>query len=215
MELDKNCRACDTRNLLKASRLASQEGAASLERRSVHVAQHDAFKHMVEEPHSLPPIQRFRADRLAKRETIVKQEIDAYFVSDVDNTASIMLDRQAMPISCSLDLPDAVCDGLTFKQRLVQTEHGDCLLIARWKPERHMRRNAPEWSQKWFVEKQVYPSDTPRLFSRLEKRLQEEGVLNSEAATPMVTAVLSSGEGEGDDPLMRTSSEPEVEPEDE
>lgn len=171
------------------------------------MAQHDSAKHAVEEQ-TAPPIQRFRADRLAKKETVLKQEIESYYVSDVDNTAAIMLGRQMTPIACSLDLPDAICDGLTFKQRLVQTSHGDCLLIARWKPDRHMRRNAPEWSQKWFVEKQVFPPDNERLFSRLEKRIQEEEQ-PLEPASPPVAIALGSDDGEAGAPLLEGSGEAE------
>jgi hypothetical protein len=173
------------------------------------VAQHDSGKHVVEEP-ALPPMQRYRGDRLARRETVLKREIESYYVSDVDNTASILLDKQAMSIACTLELPDAVCDGLTFKQRLVQTARGDCLLIARWKPDRHMRRSTPEWSQKWFVEKQVYPPDNDRLFSRLERRIQEEGA----APEPVPAPISSAGddaEAGGAATLLVAAPEPDVE----
>ncbi len=171
------------------------------------MALHDSLKHTVEEQ-VVPPIQRFRADRLAKKETVLKQEIESYYVSDVDNTAAIMLGRQMTPIACTLDLPDAICDGLTFKQRLVQTSRGDCLLIARWKPDRHMRRNAPEWSQKWFVEKQVFPPDNERLFSRLEKRIQE--VPPPEPGSPPISAVVPSDDGEA--AALEASAGTEAEP---
>jgi hypothetical protein len=46
------------------------------------------------------------------------------------------------------------------------------MLIARWKPDRQMRRMAPDWSQKWFVEKELFPPDRDRLFTRVERRLE-------------------------------------------
>ena len=123
---------------------------------------------------SVDPIQRFSARKLTRKENIVKREIDAYHVSDVDNTAVIYFGRKALAVYQSLDLPDATCEGLIYKQRLVQTQNGDCLLIVRWKPDRYMRRSAPDWSQKWFVEKELFPPDLTRFFSRLEKEAQAE-----------------------------------------
>jgi hypothetical protein len=117
---------------------------------------------------------RFSARRLTRRENIVKREIDTYHVSDVDDTAVIYIGERALSIYHALDLPDAECDGLTFKQRLVQIDNGDCLLIARWKPDRQMRRTAPHWSQKWFVEKKLFPPNPDQLFVRIERRLEAE-----------------------------------------
>ena len=173
------------------------------------MAQQDSPRHVMDEQ-ALPPIQRFRADRLVKKETVLKQEIESYYVSDVDNTAAIMLGRHMTAIACTLDLPDAICDGLTFKQRLVQTSRGECLLIARWKPDRHMRRNTPEWSQKWFIEKQLYPPDAERLFSRLERRLQEEGVAPEVAVAPVAVA-LASDDGDTEEPLLNTQAATDAE----
>lgn len=121
------------------------------------------------------PIGRFSARKLTRKENVVKRQIDSYRVSDVDNTAVLYFGRKALAIYQSLDLPDATCDGLTFKQRLVQTQNGDCLLLARWKPDRYMRRSAPEQSQRWFVEKELFPPDTGRFFSRIEKQAAEPG----------------------------------------
>lgn len=131
------------------------------------------------------PIERFSSARLVKKETVLKREIEAYYTSDVDNAAFIRCGKRKHNILQTLDLPDAMCDGLTYKQRLICTEKGDCLLLARWKPERHMRRNAPEWSQRWFIEKQLYPPDNEKLFARLEKRFQG---LTEEAAPPPLLA---------------------------
>ena len=118
---------------------------------------------------------------MTRKENVVKQEIDSYRLSDVDDSAVIYVGRKTMSIYQTLDLPDATCDGLTFKQRLVQTKGGDCLLLVRWKPDRYMRRSAPAWSQKWFVEKELFPTDLHRFFSRAEKRVEEANE-ESEAA---------------------------------
>jgi len=118
-------------------------------------------------------MKRFSAPRMTRREDIVKREIDAYHVSDVDNTALIYIGDRALSIYQSLDLPDVECDGLTFKRRLIKIDTGDCLLIARWKPDRQMRRTAPHWSQKWFVEKKLFPANADRFFARIETRLEE------------------------------------------
>lgn len=126
----------------------------------------------------LQPIQRFTARRLTRKEKVVKQEIDTYHVSDVDHTEVIYVGDKVLSVYRSLELPDAECQGLTYKQRLVSMESGECMLLARWKPARQMRRSAPDGAQRWFVEKRLYPPDLDRLFSRLEKRMtaaEEEG----------------------------------------
>jgi hypothetical protein len=137
------------------------------------------------------PIERFSATRFVKKETVLKRDIEAYYTSDVDNAAFIRCGKRKHTIEQTLDLPDAMCDGLTYKQRLICTEKGDCLLLVRWKPERHMRRNAPEWSQRWFVEKQLFPPDSEKLFARLEKRFQG---LTEEEAAPLLVAVGAEAE---------------------
>ena len=119
------------------------------------------------------PIRRFTAPKFTRKENVVKRAIDAYHVSDVDNTEVIYFGRKAHSVFQSLDLPDATCEGLIYKQRLVQTKDGDCLLIARWKPDRYMRRSAPDQSQQWFAEKELFPPDLTRFFSRIEKTQQE------------------------------------------
>lgn len=126
---------------------------------------------------SFNPIKTFNSRKFTRKEKVMKKEIDSYRVSDVDDTAVIYVGNSALPIFRSLELPDAECDGLTFKQRVVKTNSGDCLLLARWKPDRYMRRTAPAWSQKWFVEKKLFPPDTERFFQRLERSIEE-------AATP-------------------------------
>ncbi|NIR02021.1 MAG: hypothetical protein GTN78_17810, partial [Gemmatimonadales bacterium] len=108
---------------------------------------------------SFNPIERFSARKMTRKEKVLKREIDTYHVSEVDDTAVLYVGDTTLSILTSLELPDAECDGLTFKQRVVQTNQGDCLLLARWKPDRYMRRTAPACSQKWFVEKQLFPPD--------------------------------------------------------
>ncbi len=160
------------------------------------MAQQDMSKHGAEEG-GLAPIERFSTWRLSRKETVLKQEIESYYVSDIDNSAFIRMGKRSHAIAQSLDLPDCMCDGLTFKQRLIKTERGDCLLLARWKPERHMRRNAPEWSQKWFVEKQLFPPDREKLFSRLEKRFQDQAE-DANATPSAVPVAYAEGEMEED-----------------
>jgi hypothetical protein len=111
---------------------------------------------------------------MTRKEKVLKKEIATYHVSEVDDTAVIYVGDRALPLLTSLELPDAECEGLTFKQRVVQTEKGDCFLLARWKPDRYMRRNAPARSQRWFVEKKLFPPDAGRFFNRLEKTMAED-----------------------------------------
>ena len=175
------------------------------------MAQHDSSRIFGDE-NAPSPIERFRSRPLVRKESVLKQEIDAYFTSDVDNTARITLGRRLLPISQTLDLPDALCEGLTYKQRLVHTERGDCLLIVRWKPDRHMRRNAPDWSQKWFVEKQLYPPDVTRLFLKLERKLQDaeaEGAAAPEPDAPTVSlsALADDETGEAAEPEAEAETE--------
>jgi len=111
---------------------------------------------------------------MTRKEKVLKKEIETYHLSDVDDTAVIYVGNSTMSIGRSLELPDAECDGLTYKQRIVSTEKGDCLLLARWKPDRYMRRTAPIRSQRWFVEKKLFPPNADRFFARIEKRIEEQ-----------------------------------------
>jgi hypothetical protein len=129
-------------------------------------------------------MERFSARRLTRAEKVLKREIDAYHVSDVDNTAVIYVGTRALSLFQAVDLPDAVCEGLTYKQRVVKTERGHCLLLARWKPERHMRRATTAWSQKWFVEKELFPPDAERFLTRLERRAQEAAEVSEPEEKP-------------------------------
>jgi len=123
---------------------------------------------------SFNPIKRFSAPKMTRKEKVLKKEIETYHLSDVDDTAVIYVGNSTMSIGRSLELPDAECDGLTYKQRIVSTEKGDCLLLARWKPDRYMRRTAPIRSQRWFVEKKLFPPNADRFFARIEKRIEEQ-----------------------------------------
>jgi hypothetical protein len=154
---------------------------AHCERRSSLNFQDTAKRAVAEVP--ADPIRHFTAPKLTRKENVVKRAIEAYHVSDVDNTEVIYFGRKAHSVFQSLDLPDATCDGLIYKQRLVQTKGGDCLLIARWKPDRYMRRSAPEQSQRWFIEKELFPPDLTRFFSRLERAQQEAADHPEQAAT--------------------------------
>jgi hypothetical protein len=174
------------------------------------MAQQDLTKHVLDESLG-SPIERFNATRLVKKETVLKHEIESYYISDVDNIAFIRYGKRRLNICQTLDLPDAMCDGLTYKQRLICTDKGDCLLLARWKPERHMRRNAPDWSQRWFVEKQLYPPDTEKMFTRLEKRFQP--LSDSEAASPPLVAAETDREPEGTVSVAETADSEEGEAE--
>ncbi|HUU53574.1 MAG TPA: hypothetical protein VMY87_01535 [Armatimonadota bacterium] len=122
---------------------------------------------------SFNPIESFTSRKMTRKEKVLKTQIDSYRVSDVDDTAVIYVGNATLPILTSLELPDAECDGLTFKLRVVQTDEGDCLLLARWKPDRYMRRSAPPSSQKWFVEKKLFPPNKERFFHRLERTANE------------------------------------------
>ena len=132
----------------------------------------DGHKHFNPDA-SFSPIRSFTSRKMTRKEKVLKKQIDTYHVSDVDDTAVIYVGDATMPIRTSLELPDTECDGLTFKQRVVQTNKGDCLLLARWKPDRYMRRNAPVSSQTWFVEKKLFPPDKERFFNRLERTISE------------------------------------------
>jgi len=123
---------------------------------------------------SFNPIKHFSAAKLTRKEEVLKKAIESYRVNDVDDTAVIYVGTSALPIFRSVELPDAQCDGLTYKQRVVSTKKGDCLLLARWKPDRYMRRAAPAWSQRWFVEKKLFPGDSERFFEKLEKTTEAE-----------------------------------------
>jgi len=108
----------------------------------------------------------FSSPRLTRREKAVKQEVDSYLVNEIENSESMQVGRRVLKVESSVDLDDAECKGLTFKRRLVQLKNGTCYLMARWKPDRYMRRAAAGKSQKWFLDKEVFPKDPEQLFTK-------------------------------------------------
>ncbi len=120
------------------------------------------------------PMERLESPRMTRKEKMLKQEVDAYLVSDVRETARLLIGNRAYDIIEAVDLPDAICSGLTFKLRLVQMKGGNCYLMARWKPDRYMRRNTGGLSQKWFLEKELFPPNPQRLFQQQAQQPEEE-----------------------------------------
>jgi hypothetical protein len=120
------------------------------------------------------PMFKLSSPRLTKKEKVLKKEVDAYLVSDVRETARILIGQKAFDIVDAIDLPDETSEGLIFKMRVVHMKNGNCYLLARWKPERHMRRNTGGLSQKWFVEKEVFPPNKERFLARMQQRGEEE-----------------------------------------
>ena len=110
----------------------------------------------------------FSSPRLTRREKSMKQEVDAYLVNEIEDSQSLRVGRRLLRIESSVDLEDAECKGFTFKRRLVQLRDGTCYLMARWKPDRYMRRAAAGKSQKWFLDKEVFPKDAEELFAKHE-----------------------------------------------
>jgi len=120
------------------------------------------------------PMLKLSSPKLTRKEKVLKREIDAYLVSDVKETARILIGEKTMDIQEAIDLPDETCDGLTFKMRLVHLKGGRCYLMARWKPDRYMRRNIGKLSQKWFLEKQVFPPNKDRFLQKMLAKSEEE-----------------------------------------
>jgi len=119
-----------------------------------------------QDPPDVHPMHLFSSPRLTRREKAVKQEVDSYLVNEIENSESMRVGRRMLRIESSVDLDDAECKGLTFKRRLVQLKNGACYLMARWKPDRYMRRAAAGKSQKWFLAKEVFPKDPEQLFTK-------------------------------------------------
>lgn len=128
------------------------------------------------------PMEVFTSPRFTRKENSVKREIESYYMSDITEAESLFIDGHRYHIRSRLDIPDAVCQGLTFKLRLVCIEDGTCYLLARWKPDRYMRRSAGALSQKWFVEKELFPPDPGRFFLEREKQLARLQAEAEEAA---------------------------------
>ena len=122
------------------------------------------------------PMLIFSSPRLTRREARVKKEVDSYVINEVDRTQSLTVGRRQYHVESSLDLPDLTCRGLTFKARLVMLKGGNCYLMARWKPDRYMRRLAERTQQKWFLDKELFPPDPAKFFAGQQaKQKQLEG----------------------------------------
>lgn len=128
------------------------------------------------------PMFRLESPKLTRKEKVLKREVDAYLTSDVRETAKILIGPRTHEIKEVVDLSDAICAGLTFKMRLVCVKNGSCYLLARWKPDRYMRRNTGGLSQKWFIEKEVFPNNIDRFFQQMLEKTQEEAEKTQEEA---------------------------------
>jgi hypothetical protein len=120
------------------------------------------------EPIRIPdqhPMQIFDCPRLTSREKKLKKEIDGYIISEIKGQARILIEDRTVIVDSSVDLSDCICDGLTFKRRLVLLDGGNCYLLARWKPDRYMRRSANGQCQKWFIDRECFPSNARRFLA--------------------------------------------------
>ena len=120
------------------------------------------------EPIRIPdqhPMKIFDCPRLTSREKKLKKEIDGYITSEIEGQARILIEDRTVIVDSSVDLADCICDGLTFKRRLVLLDGGNCYLLARWKPDRYMRRSANGQRQKWFIDRECFPSDARRFLA--------------------------------------------------
>jgi len=116
----------------------------------------------------------FDCPRLTSREKKLKKEVDGYIISEIKGQARILIEDRTVIVDSSVDLADCICDGLTFKRRLVLLDGGNCYLLARWKPDRYMRRSANGQRQKWFIDRECFPSDARRFLA--DKAGEVQGV---------------------------------------
>jgi len=129
------------------------------------------------EPIKIPdqhPMKIFDCPRLTSREKKLKKEVDGYIISEIEGQARILIEDRTVIVDSSVDLSDCICDGLTFKRRLVLLDGGNCYLLARWKPDRYMRRSANGQRQKWFIDRECFPSDARRFLA--DKAGEVQGV---------------------------------------
>ena len=129
------------------------------------------------EPIRIPdqhPMKIFDCPRLTSREKKLKKEVDGYIISEIKGQARILIEDRTVIVDSSVDLADCICDGLTFKRRLVLLDGGNCYLLARWKPDRYMRRSANGQRQKWFIDRECFPSDARRFLA--DKAGEVQGV---------------------------------------
>jgi len=130
------------------------------------------------EPIRIPdqhPMNLFECPRLTSREKKLKKEVDGYVISEIQGEARLLIDNATVIVDSSVDLPDSVCDGLTFKRRLVLMDGGNCYLLARWKPDRYMRRSANGQCQKWFIVRQCFPANARRFLAQKAVEIEHEG----------------------------------------
>jgi hypothetical protein len=122
----------------------------------------------------------FSSPKLTQKEKVLRKQIDSYVISEIQGREWLEIAGKCIQITSSLDMPDVVCEGpaaskFTFKRRLVLARGGNCYLLARWVPDRYMRRSADRSQQKWFVFKQVFPRDPERFFAQKRTTLEQQG----------------------------------------
>jgi len=120
------------------------------------------------------PMFQLNSPRFTRKEKVLKREVDAYLMSDVRETAKLQIGKRSHEIKNEMDLPDETCKGLTFKMKLVQVKKGSFYLLARWKPDRYMRRNTCGLSQKWFIDKEVFPPNIDRFVKRIQDKYEAQ-----------------------------------------
>jgi len=128
------------------------------------------------EPIKIPqqhPMKIFECPRLTAREKKLKKEIDGYIISEIEDRARLVIGSKTVVVDSAVDMPDSVCEGLTFKRRLVLLDGGECYLLARWKPDRYMRRSANGQRQKWFIDRECFPSNPARFMAQKAAQAQE------------------------------------------
>jgi hypothetical protein len=124
------------------------------------------------------PMGIFSCPRLTSREKKLKREIDGYVINEIEGAERLLLGSRTLVVDSAVDLPDSICDGLTFKRRLVLLDGGNCYLLARWKPDRYMRRSANGQRQKWFIDRECFPANPQRFMA--EKAAQAQDALRAD-----------------------------------
>lgn len=125
------------------------------------------------------PMYLFSSPKLTQKEKVLRKQIDSYVISEIQGREWLEISGKRIQIESSLDMPDIVCEGpaaskFTFRRRLVLARGGNCYLLARWVPDRYMRRSAERSQQKWFVFKQVFPRDPERFLAQKRITLQQQ-----------------------------------------
>jgi len=120
------------------------------------------------------PMTVFDSPPLTSREKKLKKEVDGYLVSEIEGRERLRVGKRTLVVDSAVDLSDSVCEGLIFKRRLVLLDGGNCYLLARWKPDRYMRRSANGQMQKWFIERQCFPRDANRFMAEKAAEAEQE-----------------------------------------